>query len=224
MAKLFNNIVFKIITGIIKVVFTILIVAYLGMILIQRITGNQSVMGYRLFTVATGSMAGVYEINDVIAVKDWDVDKIKVGDDIAYQGTRGGLQGMLITHRVIRIEEKEDGSGRIFVTKGVNSPAEDPSIEEGQVLGKVVGVVPVITTVNHIVKSQVGFFLLIFCPLVIIIVLEVLQTITDIQLEKHEIQEIQKEEKKLKKEEKPKVEKFVMEDSSEDKKDDEEVI
>ena len=172
MAKLFNNIVFKIITGIIKVVFTILIVAYLGMILIQRITGNQSVMGYRLFTVATGSMAGVYEINDVIAVKDWDVDKIKVGDDIAYQGTRGGLQGMLITHRVIRIEEKEDGSGRIFVTKGINSPAEDPSIEEGQVLGKVVGVVPVITTVNHIVKSQAGFFLLIFCPLVIIIVLE----------------------------------------------------
>ena len=224
MAKLFNNIVFKIITGIIKVVFTILIVAYLGMILIQRITGNQSVMGYRLFTVATGSMAGVYEINDVIAVKDWDVDKLKVGDDIAYQGTRGGLQGMLITHRIIRIEEKEDGSGRIFVTKGVNSPAEDPSIEEGQVLGKVVGVVPVITTVNHIVKSQAGFFLLIFCPLVIIIVLEVLQTITDIQLEKHEIQEIQKEEKKLNKEEKTKVEKFVMEDSSEDNKDDEEIL
>ena len=224
MAKLFNNIVFKIITGIIKVVFTILIVAYLGMILIQRITGNQSVMGYRLFTVATGSMAGVYEINDVIAVKDWDVDKLKVGDDIAYQGTRGGLQGMLITHRIIRIEEKEDGSGRIFVTKGVNSPAEDPSIEEGQVLGKVVGVVPVITTVNHIVKSQAGFFLLIFCPLVIIIVLEVLQTITDIQLEKHEIQEIQKEEKKLKKEEKTKVEKFVMEDPSEDNKDDEEIL
>lgn len=224
MAKLFNNIVFKIITGIIKVVFTILIVAYLGMILIQRITGNQSVMGYRLFTVATGSMVGVYEINDVIAVKDWDVDKLKVGDDIAYQGTRGGLQGMLITHRIIRIEEKEDGSGRIFVTKGVNSPAEDPSIEEGQVLGKVVGVVPVITTVNHIVKSQAGFFLLIFCPLVIIIVLEVLQTITDIQLEKHEIQEIQKEEKKLKKEEKTKVEKFVMEDPSEDNKNDEEIL
>ena len=224
MAKLFNNIVFKIITGIIKVVFTILIVAYLGMILIQRITGNQSVMGYRLFTVATGSMAGVYEINDVIAVKDWDVDKLKVGDDIAYQGTRGGLQGMLITHRIIRIEEKEDGSGRIFVTKGVNSPAEDPSIEEGQVLGKVVGVVPVITTVNHIVKSQAGFFLLIFCPLVIIIVLEVLQTITDIQLEKHEIQEIQKEEKKLNKEEKTKVEKFVMEEPSEDNKDDEEIL
>ncbi len=216
MAKLFDNIIFKIIMGIIKTIFTILIVVYLGMILFQRITGNQSVMGYRLFTVATGSMAGVYDVNDVIAVKDFDVDKLKVGDDVAYQGTRGGLQGMLITHRIIRIEDKEDGSGRIFVTKGVNSPAEDPSIEEGQILGKVVGVVPVITTVNHIVKSQAGFFLLIFCPLVIIIVLEVLQTITDIQLEKHEIQEIKKEEKKRKKEEKIVVEEVPTEDKKDE--------
>ena len=35
--------------------------------------------------------------------------------------------------------------------------------------------------------------MLIFCPLVLIIVLEVLQTITDIRLEKNEIQEIKKE-------------------------------
>ena len=206
MAKLFDNVVFKIIMGIIKTVFTILIVAYLVMILAQRISGNKSIVGYRLFTVATGSMEGVYNINDVIAVKDWDTSTLKVGDDIAYQGARGGLQGMLITHRIIRIEDKEDGSERIFVTKGVNSPAEDPSIEEGQILGKVVGVVPVITTINHIVKSQAGFFLLIFCPLVIIIVLEVLQTITDIQLEKNEIQEIKKKEKvEVKKEEKKEI-------------------
>lgn len=220
MAKLFDNVVFKIIMGIIKTVFTILIVAYLVMILAQRISGNKSIVGYRLFTVATGSMEGVYNINDVIAVKDWDTSTLKVGDDIAYQGTRGGLQGMLITHRIIRIEDKEDGSGRIFVTKGVNSPAEDPSIEEGQILGKVVGVVPVITTINHIVKSQAGFFLLIFCPLVIIIVLEVLQTITDIQLEKNEIQEIKKKEKvEVKKEEK------VIEKKEEKKEiDDEEIL
>lgn len=187
-----QNKFFQIITGIIRVLFTIVIVAYLLFILAQRITGNKSVFGYRLFTVATGSMAGVYEINDVIAVQDWDTKDLKVGDDIAYQGAKAELAGLLITHRIIRIEN-DDAGNLIIVTQGVNAPAEDPAIREEQVLGKVVGIVPVISQLNHIVKSQLGFYLLIFCPLVLIIVLEVLQTITDIRLEKNEIQEIKKE-------------------------------
>jgi len=189
MKKIWNNRIFKIIVGIIRTIFIIIIIAYLAFILVQRFSGNKSVFGYRLFTVATGSMAGVYDVNDVIAVQDCNPKELKVGDDIAYKGTRGGLEGMLITHRIIRIEEKDDGS-RIFVTKGVNVPAEDPSINENQIVGKVIGVVPVITVINHIVKTQVGFFLLIFCPLVLIIVLEVLQTITDYRLDKNKIKKI----------------------------------
>ena len=145
-------------------------------------------------------MSGVYEINDVIAVKDYDVLKLKVGDDIAYRGSRGGLEGKLITHRIIRITESDHG--RVYVTRGVNAPVEDPSIESYQILGKVIGVVPIITTLNHVIKSQLGFFALVFCPLVIVIVLEVLQTITDIRLEKEEIREINHndiEEKEIKK-------------------------
>lgn len=198
MKKIIHNPVFKIIVGIIKTIFIILIAIYLLFIVLQRVRGNRSVFGYRLFTVATGSMAGVYDINDVIAVRNWNIDDLKIGDDIAFQGTRGGLEGKLITHRIIRIEESEDGEGKLFVTKGVQAPAEDPAIRESQILGKVVGVVPIITQLNHIVKTQLGFFALIFCPLVLIIVLEVLQTITDFRLEKNEIQEIEKktEEKK----------------------------
>ena len=192
MKKIFNSLAFKIIWGILKGIFILLIVAYLIFIVAQRISGNKSIMGYRLFTVATGSMISVYDINDVIAVKDCDPNTLKVGDDIAYKGNRGGLENMLITHRIIRIEEAENGE-KIFVTKGVNAPAEDPSIQANQILGKVVGVVPVISLLNHIVKSQLGFFLLIFCPLTLIIVLEILQTITDIRLDRDEIQKIKKE-------------------------------
>jgi signal peptidase I len=193
MKKILDNRVFKIITGIIRTIFILIIIAYLAFILIQRFSGNKSVFGYRLFTIATGSMSGVYEINDVIAVKDCDTNTLKVGDDIAYQGNKGGLEGMLITHRIVRIEDKEDGH-RIFYTKGVNAPGEDPAVEESQILGKVVGVVPVISFINHIVKTQAGFFLLIFCPLVIIIVLEILQTITDYQLDKNKIKKIKSKE------------------------------
>ena len=189
MKKLFDNIVFRIITGLIRTLFITVILIYLAFILVQRFTGNGSVFGYRFFTVATGSMAGVYDINDVIAVKDCDPNTLKVGDDIAYRGEKGGLEGLLITHRIINIEESE--KGKIYTTRGVNAPAEDPKITSNQILGIVVGEVPFISQLNHIIKSQLGFFLVVFCPLVLIIVLEVLQTITDIEIEKKELQLIE---------------------------------
>lgn len=192
MGSIFNNKIFKIVYGTLKKIFFTILILYVVFICVQRLSGNNSVFGFRLFTVATGSMKGVYNVNDVIAVKDFDNKKLKVGDDIAFIGNRGGLENKLVTHRIIKIEE--DSNGRIFTTKGVKNSVEDPSITESQILGKVVGVVPVVTQINHVVKSQLGFFCLIFCPLVLVIVLEILQTITDIKLENNELQEINKKE------------------------------
>ena len=192
MGSIFNNKIFKIVYGTLKTIFFIILILYVVFICVQRLSGNNSVFGFRLFTVATGSMKGVYNVNDVIAVKDFDNKKLKVGDDIAFIGNRGGLENKLVTHRIIKIEE--ESNGRIFTTKGVKNSVEDPSITESQILGKVVGVVPVVTQINHVVKSQLGFFCLIFWPLVLVIVLEILQTITDIKLENNELQEINKKE------------------------------
>lgn len=189
MRKLFDNKIFKVVTTIVKVFLIIVMIFYVAFVIVQRISGNKSIMEYRFFTVATGSMQGVYNVNDVIAIHDCDVNTLKKGDDIAYLGTRSGLEGKIIVHRIVRIEKASDGS-RIFTTKGVNSDVEDPIIYSNQILGVVVGKIPIITQINHIVRSQFGFFTLIFCPLVAIIVLEILQTITDYQLEKNEIKRI----------------------------------
>lgn len=185
MKKIFNNKISKFIFNTIKFAFIFLVIIYIGFTVVQRLSGNKSIFGWRVFTVATGSMIGVYDINDVIAVKDYDSNDLKVGDDIAYLGKKGGLNGLIITHRIVKVEDTDEG--RIFVTKGVNSKNLDPSITSSQVLGKVTGKVPIITQINHVIKTQVGFFSLVFCPLVIIIVLEILQTITDYQIDKQEI-------------------------------------
>ena len=192
MGSIFNNKIFKIVYGTLKNIFFTVLILYVVFICVQRLSVNNTVFGFRLFTVATGSMKGVYNVNDVIAVKDFDNKKLKVGDDIAFIGNRGGLENKLVTHRIIKIEE--ESNVRIFTTKGVKNSVEDPSITESQILGKVVGVVPVVTQINHVVKSQLGFFCLIFWPLVLVIVLEILQTITDIKLENNELQEINKKE------------------------------
>ena len=197
MKKILDNIVFKIVYNIIKWSFIVIVFLYIAFVAVQRLSGNKSIMGYRLFTVATGSMEGVYNINDVIVVKDCDTNNLKVGDDVAYMGKVDDLAGKLMTHRIIDIKENADGS-RIFTTQGVNTDVEDPSITADQILGQVQGVMPVITQINHAVKSQVGFFLLVFVPLVLVIALEIAQTVVEMKIEKNELVEIKKQEEENK--------------------------
>ena len=189
MTKIFNNKKFMFVFNVLKTCFFIILIVYIMFVGYQRLSGNKSIFGYRMFTVATGSMTGVYNINDVIAVKDYDVNKLKVGDDIAYSGNRGGLEDKFVTHRIVKIEDSASG-GKIIVTKGVKNQVEDPPITDKQVLGKVVGVVPIVSQVNHIVNTQAGFFFLIFCPLVIVIVVDILQTITDEEIENNKLKKI----------------------------------
>lgn len=197
MQKLFENKAFKIIYGIIKTFIVSFLVVYLLFVIIQRVTNNSSIFGYRMFTVATGSMEPVYNVNDVILVKDTDPSTLKVGDDIAYLGNRDAVKGLVVTHRIIRIETLDDNKVH-YTLKGVNNKYEDPSITEDQILGKVLGKVYVVNFINHVVKNIYGFFFLVFCPLVLVIFLEIADTIIEAKVEKNELRLIEKEDKKKK--------------------------
>lgn len=197
----FSNKIFKFIFNLLRFVVYGFLIVYVAFTLFQRFTNNSSFYGYRLFNVATGSMIPVYNINDVIIVKETDVTTLKVGDDVAYKGTRAGLEGKIITHRIIKIEEDVNGK-LIFFTQGVNSKYADPSITGEQILGKVEGKLFFINELNHVVKSNLGFFLLVFCPLVLVIALEIAQSVIEYKLEKNEIQEISSKKKKDKEEKK----------------------
>ena len=197
MQKLLENKAFKIIYGIIKTFIVSFLVIYLLFVIIQRVTNNSSIFGYRMFTVATGSMEPVYNVNDVILVKDTDPSTLKVGDDIAYLGNRDAVKGLVVTHRIIRIETLDDNKVH-YTLKGVNNKYEDPSITEDQILVKVLGKVYVVNFINHVVKNIYGFFFLVFCPLVLVIFLEIADTIIEAKVEKNELRLIEKEDKKKK--------------------------
>lgn len=198
MKKLLENKTFQIIYTIIKIFVVAMLSIYLLFVIVQRFTNNSSILGYRVFTIATGSMEPVYNINDVILVKDTDPSTLKKGDDIAYLGNRDAVKGLIVTHRIIRMETFSDGKVH-YTLKGVNNKYEDPSITADQILGKVVGKLPVVNFINHVVKNIYGFFFLVFCPLVLVIFLEIADTIIDMKLEKNEIRLIEKEDKKSKK-------------------------
>ena len=195
MKKILENKTFKIIYGIIKTFVIVLLSIYLLFVMIQRFTNNASILGYRVFTVATGSMEPVYNVNDVILVKDVVPSTLKVGDDIAYLGNRDAVKGLIVTHRIIKIEKLDDGKVH-YTLKGVNNKYEDPSITEDQILGKVVGKTYVVSFINHVVKNIYVFFFLVFCPLVLVIFLEIADTVIDMKLEKNELRLIEKDDKK----------------------------
>lgn len=185
--RIFENKIFKVVYNIFKGVFLTVLVVYVAFILVQRFSNNSSIFGYRIFSVASGSMDPYYKINDIISVRDVDVNRLSVGDDIAYLGERGGVEGLVISHRIIKIDRGFDNKVEMIFTKGTNSSVEDPSIEPDQVLGKVDGVVPIITQINHVVKNKYGFFFLVFCPLVLVICLEIAETRLAIRLDKEEL-------------------------------------
>lgn len=185
--KILDSKYFQVPYKIIKALIFTMILLYVAFTIIQRVSGNQSIFGYRLFSVATGSMLPVYNVDDVLAVKEVNQDDLKIGDDITYLGTKQDVKGKIVTHRIIDIELKK--GVKTYTTKGVNNTVEDPTIEESQIYGKVIGKVPIITEINHIIKNQYGFFFLIFLPLVIVIFLEIADTITEIKKEKQEIKE-----------------------------------
>ena len=182
--KILDSKYFQIPYKIIKALIFMMLVLYVGFIIIQRISGNQSVFGYRLFAVATGSMVPDYNINDVLAIKEVNHNELKIGDDITYLGKKQDVSGKIVTHRIIDIEVKN--GKKTYLTKGISNEVEDPTIGDNQIYGKVVGKVPIVTEINHIVKNQYGFFFLIFLPLVIVIFLEIADTVTEMKQDKIE--------------------------------------
>lgn len=186
MKKLLENKIFKAIYGIFKAIVMTFLVVYLLFVIIQRLTNNSAIFGYHVFTVATGSMEPLYMVNDVILVEEVDINTLKVGDDVAYIGASSENKGIIITHRIIEIRKNDKGED-LYILQGINNDYEDPAIYGHQILGEVRGKVFIINTINHLVKNIYGFFFLVFCPLVLVIFLEVADTIIEIKVEKNEL-------------------------------------
>ena len=166
-----NIVVKKVIKIVLKILYQILVIICLivaAVIILQKVTAsNKSIAGYRIFRVQTGSMIPKYNVGDVILVKENDVDKIKIGDDVTYLGTAGSTKGMLITHRVIDIENID---GKIaFHTKGIANNLEDPIIYGDQINGVVKTKMYILTLICMLLNNKYIFYFVGILPLTIYI-------------------------------------------------------
>ena len=174
--------VFKIVFSVVKYLYLFFLIIYLVFIGVHRLSIDKSILGYRLFTINDNEMSPKYKVNDIIIVKDYDPSKLKVGDNISYLGDCCGQGGMIINHKIIKIEDEANK----IITKGINSKEEDPEIKYKQVIGKIVGKLPIINFIHHIIKNLVGFILVIVIPIVTAIIVLIIETIKDIKRDKLE--------------------------------------
>ena len=135
-------------------------------IVTQKVSKNETAfLGFRIFKVETGSMIPKYQIGDVILVKETDINKIKIGDDVTYNGTAGMMKGKIVTHQVVEITEK-DGK-KIFKTKGIANNAADPLIYGSQIDGVVQCRLRIITFICNLLANKYIFYFCGVLPLTI---------------------------------------------------------
>ena len=142
-AKKIINKISTIILNILLVIVSILIIIGIYYLVQIKVLNNSyaNIFGYTFFEVATGSMSNTIEIGDVVIVKI--TKEVKENEIIVYSEDNN-----FITHRLIKIDE----NGK-FITKGDANNSEDKPIEEAQILGKVIYIIPKIGILKRAILS-----------------------------------------------------------------------
>ena len=167
--------VFTIISDVLYWLVFIFIVVLLFIVCVQRFSNNElSIGGIRIYNVSTESMLSKYSVGDIILAKDVDPSTLKIGDDVAYNGKEGQLEGKIITHEIQAITKNEDGSYTI-ITKGVQNDVEDPAINSSQIKGKIVKKLLILSAISKVASNNFGLFFAIFIPVAVIIFINMIR-------------------------------------------------
>lgn len=151
----------------IKIILTIFVVIVLGTVILQRVSNNKIVLfGNGIYTIISESMLPEYEIGDMFVAREVKKEDIKVGDDIVYLGKVDTYKDKVITHRVVRIDDK-------IHTKGINNAMEDPAIDYDQVYGRVTHRLLILSVFSKIMNNNVVFYAIIFVPLTFLVFLDI---------------------------------------------------
>ena len=126
--------------------------------------GTSSIGGYTPMTVLSDSMKPEFAEGDLILVKQPDPDyEYKLNDIVSFYTIIEG-KTVINTHRIVEIV---DSNGlRQYVTKGDANPTVDERmIIDGDIIGLYSGKIPVLGPLFKILKSKIGFLVIIILPL-----------------------------------------------------------
>ncbi len=121
------------ITGIIITVITAAALIFVIYVMICSSGGKAvNVFGKSILRVVTGSMEPSLQVGDYIVIEKTSADALREGDIISFYSEQSDINGMLVTHRIVGIND--DGS---FVTRGDANPVSDSvTVRSEKIVGR----------------------------------------------------------------------------------------
>lgn len=165
--------------------------------------GGTGIFGYKFFAVLSDSMRGDFSVGDMVISKKTDVSSLKEGDIITFISESMECKGSVITHKIKKINNTENGLS--FATFGTATGSDDSApVSAANVIGKYTTRVPKLGYVFNFVKTPFGYVLFAFLPLMSMIVIEIVKIILMLkehkkdQLEEYKNRILQLQEENLK--------------------------
>lgn len=159
---------------VIFVIVGIMLVAYF--VDSKRSVSNSEIPLYGAYVILTGSMEPIIKPGDAIVIRRVSEDDIEIGDVVTYRSVDPSYYGILITHRVVNIQE-ENGV-KTYVTKGDHNVTVDhSSISGSQIYGKVVMRIPKIGLLKSFLVSSYGWIIAVVIPSLGIVIYDLMKIV-----------------------------------------------
>lgn len=149
-----NNIILKIIKGLIVTILSVVLVINIYIMIEAKTKPNSvpSLFGYKPFIVLSGSMETEIYVGDLVIVKEVDNGTLKKNDIIAFRDS----ENLVTTHRIVNVVNSD--KGLCFETKGDNNNTKDDGIVcENSVEGKYQTRIPKIGNAIMFIQEPLGF-------------------------------------------------------------------
>lgn len=140
--------------------------------------------GVEIYTVLSGSMEPTYQVGSIIYVVDVNPDELKEKDPITFKLT----DSTIATHRIIKIEE--ENNQKLFYTQGdANKHPDENPVTEKEIIGKPIFSIPYLGYLANFMQTTHGMFITLGIGLMLIIIVFVLDSLTEDKKEKKELKE-----------------------------------
>ena len=129
---------------------------------------------YGAFVIVSGSMEPIIKVRDAVVIRRCDEKDIKVGDVVTYRSLDDSYYGILVTHRVVNIEQKNGEN--VYITKGDNNETIDRSpVKFSQIQGKVIMRIPKIGYLKYFLIEYYGWIIAVVVPSLAIIAYDIVK-------------------------------------------------
>ncbi len=171
--------------NVLKNVFTWLLVAAAVCMMVFTVVSvttfdrnDRDLFGYKAFICRSDSMKATdFAAGDLVFVKKVSPATIAIGDIISYRSEASDTFGETFTHKVRSLITDENGQP-CFITYGTTTGVDDElPVKYTQFQGRYVFDIPKLGTFFSFLKTTPGYFICIFLPFMLLILMQGLNTV-----------------------------------------------